>query len=193
MARRLHGIETQTRVRLVLAHFGKRTELRLDVATTGTDMLLGKAAGGLIPIGAWKSVIWFSESPWRRQHAGRDAPRAQVRRISWRQRVSFGQSKVVLSKLQGIAVPGRACNSLVAAFKATPAPSTNAAAESALADIDASLDGLPAVAKSAFLMRHVDGMEYAEIAAALRLSVSLVRVYVDLGLRATYARACSRG
>ncbi|ACA17824.1 RNA polymerase, sigma-24 subunit, ECF subfamily [Methylobacterium sp. 4-46] len=54
----------------------------------------------------------------------------------------------------------------------------------ALQAIDAMLAGLSRKARAAFLMSQIDGMPYAEIAAELNVSVSMVRKYVAQGLRA---------
>lgn len=54
----------------------------------------------------------------------------------------------------------------------------------ALQAIDAMLARLSPKARRAFLMSQIDGMAYADIAAALKVSVSMVRKYVAQGLRA---------
>ncbi|UHC19951.1 sigma-70 family RNA polymerase sigma factor (plasmid) [Methylobacterium currus] len=56
----------------------------------------------------------------------------------------------------------------------------------ALRAIDAMLAGLSHKARTAFLMSQIDGKAYAEIAAELKVSVSMVRKYVAQGLRAAY-------
>lgn len=48
------------------------------------------------------------------------------------------------------------------------------------------LSTLSTKAQAAFLMSRIDGMAYAEIAAELNVSVSMVRKYVAQGLRAAY-------
>lgn len=54
----------------------------------------------------------------------------------------------------------------------------------ALQAIDAMLARLSTKARTAFLMSQVDGLPYAEIAAELKVSVSMVRKYVAQGFRA---------
>ncbi len=56
----------------------------------------------------------------------------------------------------------------------------------ALKAIDAMLLRLSTKARTAFLMSQIDGLPYAEIAAELKVSVSMVRKYVAQGLRAAY-------
>ncbi|WP_243988580.1 sigma-70 family RNA polymerase sigma factor [Methylobacterium sp. J-092] len=54
----------------------------------------------------------------------------------------------------------------------------------ALRAIDVMLARLSTKARTAFLMSQIDGLPYAEIAAELKVSVSMVRKYVAQGLRA---------
>lgn len=56
----------------------------------------------------------------------------------------------------------------------------------ALQAIDTLLARLSLKARTAFLMSQIDGLPYAEIAAELKVSVSMVRKYVAQGLRAAY-------
>ncbi|KAF1015744.1 MAG: putative RNA polymerase sigma factor FecI [Stenotrophomonas maltophilia] len=53
----------------------------------------------------------------------------------------------------------------------------------ALERIAHALDGLSSKARRAFLMSQLDGMTYAQIAAAVGVSVSMVRRYMAQGLR----------
>lgn len=56
-----------------------------------------------------------------------------------------------------------------------PSPEERAMVLEALAEIDQRLDGLPVLAKRAFLHAQLDGMGHAEIAAALGISISTVK------------------
>ncbi len=56
----------------------------------------------------------------------------------------------------------------------------------ALESIDAMLATLSPKARTAFLLSQVDGLPYAEIAAELKVSISMVRKYVAQGFRAAY-------
>lgn len=53
-----------------------------------------------------------------------------------------------------------------------------------LADIAQALDGLPDKARRAFLLSQLDGLTYAEIAAQLGVSASMVRKYMTQGWQA---------
>lgn len=57
----------------------------------------------------------------------------------------------------------------------------------ALQAIETMLSSLSQKARTAFLMSQIEGTPYAEIAAQLGVSVSMVRKYVAQGLRAAYA------
>lgn len=63
----------------------------------------------------------------------------------------------------------------------------------ALQAIDAMLAGLSPKARTAFLMSQIDGARYADIAAELKISVSMVRKYVAQGLREAYRTALKQG
>jgi RNA polymerase sigma factor (sigma-70 family) len=52
-----------------------------------------------------------------------------------------------------------------------------------LTRISSALDGLPALARQAFLLSQLDGLTYAEIAVRLDRSVATVRYYMAQGLR----------
>ena len=55
-----------------------------------------------------------------------------------------------------------------------------------LLQVERLLDGLPAVAKQAFLMSQLDGMKQAEIASALSISISSVKRYLTQALTQCY-------
>ncbi|MCY1644732.1 sigma-70 family RNA polymerase sigma factor [Methylorubrum sp. SL192] len=63
----------------------------------------------------------------------------------------------------------------------------------ALQAIDAMLSTLSDKARRAFLLSQVEGAPYADIAAELGVSVSMVRKYVAQGLRATYLATANQG
>ncbi|MBB5756482.1 RNA polymerase sigma-70 factor (ECF subfamily) [Methylorubrum rhodinum] len=63
----------------------------------------------------------------------------------------------------------------------------------ALQAIDAMLATLSDKARRAFLLSQVEGAAYADIAAELGVSVSMVRKYVAQGLRATYLATAQQG
>lgn len=63
-----------------------------------------------------------------------------------------------------------------------PSPEERATVLETLLEIDRLLDGLPAKARRAFLLSQLEGLTYAEIAAQLGVSVSMVKQYM---LRAT--------
>ncbi|SDO62635.1 RNA polymerase sigma-70 factor, ECF subfamily [Methylobacterium phyllostachyos] len=63
----------------------------------------------------------------------------------------------------------------------------------ALQAIDTMLARLSQKARAAFLMSQIDGLPYAEIAAELKVSVSMVRKYVAQGLRAAYEAQMRQG
>jgi len=59
-----------------------------------------------------------------------------------------------------------------------PSPEARLLALEALRQLDFALDGLPSKAKEAFLLAHLDGRSYAEIAARLKVSISSVKQYL---------------
>lgn len=63
----------------------------------------------------------------------------------------------------------------------------------ALEAVEAMLATLPVKARTAFLMSQLDGMRYADIAAELKVSVSMVRKYVAQGFRAAYLANARQG
>ena len=65
-------------------------------------------------------------------------------------------------------------------------PEEQLAMVQALAAIETMLKGLSHKARAAFLMSQIDGMKYADIAAELGVSVSMVRKYVAQGLKAAF-------
>lgn len=69
---------------------------------------------------------------------------------------------------------------------ATPSEETRALAIEALMEVDAILHTLSAKARTAFLLRQLDGLSYREIAARLRVSVSSVEKYISAGLQACW-------
>lgn len=63
-----------------------------------------------------------------------------------------------------------------------PSPEQRAILLESLQRIDAMLDGLPAVVRSAFLMAQLEGLEQAEIAQRLRISERTVRRHLTQAL-----------
>lgn len=59
-----------------------------------------------------------------------------------------------------------------------PAPEVRLQALEALQQIDRALDGLPPKVKEAFLLAHLEGLSYAEIAERLAVSASSVKQYL---------------
>lgn len=59
-----------------------------------------------------------------------------------------------------------------------PSPEARLIALELLQEIDRLLDGLPMRAKEAFLLAHLEGLSYAEIAARLSVSTSSVKQYL---------------
>lgn len=68
-----------------------------------------------------------------------------------------------------------------------PSEETRALAIEALMEIDAILNTLSAKARTALLLRKLDGMSYQDIAKQLKVSVSSVEKYIAAGLQACYA------
>jgi len=60
----------------------------------------------------------------------------------------------------------------------SPAPEVRLQALEALQQIDRALDGLPPKVKEAFLLAHLEGLSYADIAERLRVSASSVKQYL---------------
>lgn len=60
-----------------------------------------------------------------------------------------------------------------------PSPEERALALELLQQIDNALSGLPLRAKQAFLLAHLEGLTYAEIAKELRVSTSSVKQYLS--------------
>jgi RNA polymerase sigma-70 factor (ECF subfamily) len=67
-----------------------------------------------------------------------------------------------------------------------PGPEEHQLIIETLLQLERLLDGLPALAKQAFLMSQLDGMKQAEIAQALSISVSSVKRYLTLALTQCY-------
>ncbi|MDH3066937.1 sigma-70 family RNA polymerase sigma factor [Achromobacter insolitus] len=67
-----------------------------------------------------------------------------------------------------------------------PSEEARALAVQALVEIDAVLQGLPAKAREALLLRKLDGLSYRDIASRLAVSVSSVEKYVASALLACY-------
>ncbi|MCB5187791.1 sigma-70 family RNA polymerase sigma factor [Methylobacillus caricis] len=59
-----------------------------------------------------------------------------------------------------------------------PSPEDRALALELLQQIDQALGGLPSRAKKAFLLAHLEGLSYAEIAEVLQVSTSSVKQYL---------------
>ncbi|WP_454728011.1 MULTISPECIES: sigma-70 family RNA polymerase sigma factor [Cupriavidus] len=59
-----------------------------------------------------------------------------------------------------------------------PSPEARLLALDALQQVDRALDGLPPKAREAFLLVHLEGLSYAEIAAQLKVSTSSVKQYL---------------
>ncbi|RDI26125.1 sigma-70 family RNA polymerase sigma factor [Pseudacidovorax intermedius] len=70
---------------------------------------------------------------------------------------------------------------LLAALPDELAPSAEARylALEALRQVDQALDGLPVPVREAFLLAHLEGLSYADIAARLRVSTSSVKQYLS--------------
>lgn len=60
----------------------------------------------------------------------------------------------------------------------SPSPEERALILDTLAQIDALLDGLPPKARAAFLLSQLEGLAYADIAARLGVSVSMIKKYM---------------
>ena len=60
----------------------------------------------------------------------------------------------------------------------SPSPEERALIIETLYQIDALLDGLPPKARKAFLLSQLEGLTYADIAARLEVSVSMVKKYM---------------
>ena len=67
-----------------------------------------------------------------------------------------------------------------------PSPEEQAVQMQALMRLDRLLDGLPPKARSAFLLSQVDGLNYAQIAQRLGVSLSSVQQYMVRALSACY-------
>lgn len=59
-----------------------------------------------------------------------------------------------------------------------PAPEIRLMALEALQQVDTALDGLPPQVREAFLLAHLEGLTYAEIAERLQVSTSSVKQYL---------------
>lgn len=59
-----------------------------------------------------------------------------------------------------------------------PSPEDRLLALETLQEIDRALDGLPPAAREAFLLAHLEGLSYAEIAERLKVSASSVKQYL---------------
>ncbi len=70
-----------------------------------------------------------------------------------------------------------------------PSPQEQLAILQTLQQVDQMLDGLSAKARAAFLYSQLDGLTHKEIAAALGVSVSMVRQYIAQALQRCYALA----
>jgi len=79
----------------------------------------------------------------------------------------------------------RACLDAIASLpeQQAPSPETQLMLIEALVRIDAMLDGLPAKARSAFLLSRLDGLNYNEIAERLGVSLSSVEKYMASAIR----------
>jgi RNA polymerase sigma-70 factor (ECF subfamily) len=60
-----------------------------------------------------------------------------------------------------------------------PSPETRLLTLEILEQLDAALDGLPAPIREAFLLAHLHGMRYSDIAERLRVSSSSVKQYLQ--------------
>lgn len=60
----------------------------------------------------------------------------------------------------------------------SPSPEARLLALEALQELDRALDGLPSRAKEAFLLVHLEGLSYAQIADRLQVSASSVKQYI---------------
>ncbi|WP_225383029.1 sigma-70 family RNA polymerase sigma factor [Klebsiella variicola] len=67
-----------------------------------------------------------------------------------------------------------------------PSPEESEMLLEALLSIDRALEGLSVKARQAFLYSQLDGMTYADIAATLGVSVSMVRKYITSALTQCY-------
>lgn len=70
-----------------------------------------------------------------------------------------------------------------------PSPQEQLAILQTLQQVDQMLDGLSAKVRAAFLYSQLDGLTHKEIAAALGVSVSMVRQYISQALQRCYALA----
>ncbi len=70
-----------------------------------------------------------------------------------------------------------------------PSPQEQLVILQTLEQVDQMLDGLSAKARAAFLYSQLDGLTHKEIAAALGVSVSMVRQYIAQALQRCYALA----
>ncbi|ANI29298.1 RNA polymerase sigma factor FecI [Yersinia entomophaga] len=61
----------------------------------------------------------------------------------------------------------------------TPSPETRLLTLEILEKLDAALDGLPPQVREAFLLAHLQGMRYSDIAERLRVSASSVKQYLQ--------------
>lgn len=59
-----------------------------------------------------------------------------------------------------------------------PSPEVHYLALEALREVDLALDGLPPKVKEAFLLAHLEGLSYSDIAASLDVSASSVKQYL---------------
>ncbi len=62
--------------------------------------------------------------------------------------------------------------------ESAPSPEVQMLALEALQEIDQALDGLPLVVKKAFLLAHLEELNYAQIAERLNVSTSSVKQYL---------------
>lgn len=60
-----------------------------------------------------------------------------------------------------------------------PSPESKLLALEALQQVDRALDDLPAVVREAFLLAHLQGLSYAEIALRLSVSTSSIKQYLS--------------
>ncbi|MEY1661233.1 sigma-70 family RNA polymerase sigma factor [Isoalcanivorax beigongshangi] len=60
-----------------------------------------------------------------------------------------------------------------------PGPESQLLALEALQQLDRALDGLPAKVREAFLLAHLEGLRYVDIAERLRVSTSSVKQYLS--------------